>query len=608
MATRYAEQDKDLALKDAKAAESRGKATKIVRDVTLAGSRASEENTVYLSRNLIEVQAALSRGASQARLSGAAARNTIFDEAPVSSRRPPSAVPASSSRGIAPIVKGPKSSVDLALRAFGIGIASILVAGFATILASMFLAQMSNTGSGVSSSSYSSILFGVFLGTFTLTAIPLVLAFIGLSDAPVNVSSEPSWWQLLWTSGKKIKSNERNAFFLDFSTISPSEVPVTTSGATEAVPPATPEPEPEPPAGFPFPEITPEPQVLENTPGMEMGRASLMRFLGGAVAIIKGANAQFDPYSKFGMHLIIAGAADTLGKQSGLDVAQRLRLTHEALEVLGAKGNLAQNFCEKLEEYFQTPRYLAMVQAGSTAMQRMLDKDTAPYNELIVAMKDWNAPPPAAPSQNIITVMFTDMVGSTSITQDRGDELAQILVRTHNSIVRGALKDFGGREIKHTGDGIMASFNSTSSAVEATIAIQQAVVKESKDLNLHLRIGLNAGEPIQEEDDLFGTTVQLAARICAKADLDQIFVSNVVRELSAGKPLRFVPKGLFELKGVKEPQALYEVIWRIGDLIMADAPIPASPLPSPTQDAVSDTLPQAAGLGNPFAPPPTIRR
>jgi len=130
-----------------------------------------------------------------------------------------------------------------------------------------------------------------------------------------------------------------------------------------------------------------------------------------------------------------------------------------------------------------------------------------------------------------------------NITQDRGDDRAQVLVRTHNAIVRKALVEFSGHEVKHTSDGIMASFTSTANAVEATIIIQCEVDRESRDLNLHLRIGLNAGEPIQEEDDLFDTTVQLAARICAQAGQNQIFVSNVVKELCAGKPFRFVPRG-----------------------------------------------------------------
>ena len=132
----------------------------------------------------------------------------------------------------------------------------------------------------------------------------------------------------------------------------------------------------------------------------------------------------------------------------------------------------------------------------------------------------------------------------------------------HNTVVRAALKSHRGNEIKHTGDGIMASFDSCPDAVESAITMQTDLARRRKkdpDIPLHIRIGVNAGEPIAEDGDLFGTTVQLAARICDKADNDGIFVSSVVRELSAGSNVKCENKGTFELKGVEEPPSLYGV-------------------------------------------------
>ena len=131
------------------------------------------------------------------------------------------------------------------------------------------------------------------------------------------------------------------------------------------------------------------------------------------------------------------------------------------------------------------------------------------------------------------------------MTQTYGDKLAQELVHRHNTIVRQALTACNGEEIKQTGDGIMASFVWASNALDAAIAIQRAVNeynRESPTVPLEIRIGLNSGEPIVENNDLFGLTVQIAARICAKADKNQIFVSSVVKELAAGKS--YVFKGL----------------------------------------------------------------
>jgi len=168
-----------------------------------------------------------------------------------------------------------------------------------------------------------------------------------------------------------------------------------------------------------------------------------------------------------------------------------------------------------------------------------------------------------APS-GLVTVLFTDIEGSTTITQRLGDAEAQEVLRTHNTIVRDALKAHGGSEIKHTGDGIMASFVSVSGALGCAIAIQRAVaalVREDPEMPLRVRIGLNAGEPVVEDEDLFGTAVQLAARICAHAEPGQIVVPTVVRELAAGKGFLLADLGEVALRGFEDPVRLYELRW-----------------------------------------------
>lgn len=161
----------------------------------------------------------------------------------------------------------------------------------------------------------------------------------------------------------------------------------------------------------------------------------------------------------------------------------------------------------------------------------------------------------------LVIILFTDLAESTSLTQRLGDALAQELVRAHNAIVREALHSHGGTEIKHTGDGIMASFVSASSALECAVAIQRAVEKRG-DRNLQVHIGLNAGEPVAEEGDLFGTAVQLARRICDHATAGEILVPDAVRHLVGGKQFLFADSGDVALKGFEDPVRLYEVRWR----------------------------------------------
>ena len=162
------------------------------------------------------------------------------------------------------------------------------------------------------------------------------------------------------------------------------------------------------------------------------------------------------------------------------------------------------------------------------------------------------------------TILFTDIEGSTSLTQRVGDAKAQELLHAHNRIVRDALTAHGGTETKHTGDGIMASFTSASAALECAIAIQRALAQhnESAEQPIGVRIGLNAGEPVAEEEDLFGTAVQLAARICAHAEPGQVLLPEGVRHLVAGKRFLFADIGEIALRGFEDPVRLFEVRWR----------------------------------------------
>jgi len=163
------------------------------------------------------------------------------------------------------------------------------------------------------------------------------------------------------------------------------------------------------------------------------------------------------------------------------------------------------------------------------------------------------------------TILFTDMENSTSMTQQMGDADAQELVRAHNAIVRDALRAHGGSEIKHTGDGIMAAFPSAARAIDCAIVIQRGCdshALEHPTAPLRMRIGLNAGEPVAEERDLFGAAVQLAARVCTSAGPGQILASDVVRQLAAGKRFLWSDQGHVALRGFEDPVRLYEVKWR----------------------------------------------
>ena len=159
------------------------------------------------------------------------------------------------------------------------------------------------------------------------------------------------------------------------------------------------------------------------------------------------------------------------------------------------------------------------------------------------------------------TIFFTDIVGSTDMTQRLGDEAAFGVLGVHDRIVRDALAANSGMEVKHTGDGIMAAFVSAACAVRCAMTVIQEVSAHGANAQppLQVRIGIAAGEPIEHAGDLFGTAVQLAARLCAHAEPTQILISNVVAELCAGKRLPIRDFGHLNLRGFEQPMQAHLV-------------------------------------------------
>lgn len=172
--------------------------------------------------------------------------------------------------------------------------------------------------------------------------------------------------------------------------------------------------------------------------------------------------------------------------------------------------------------------------------------------------------PGSSTAGTLRTILFTDIEGHTPMMQRLGDAEGRIILREHERITREALREFAGNEVKTMGDGFMASFGSTQRALECAVALQRRLSEAAARLPfvLRIRVGVNAGEPIAEEDDLFGSSVIAAARIATQAQGGEILVSNVVRELAAGKGFLFADRGETVLRGFDDPVRLFELRWK----------------------------------------------
>lgn len=168
---------------------------------------------------------------------------------------------------------------------------------------------------------------------------------------------------------------------------------------------------------------------------------------------------------------------------------------------------------------------------------------------------------PTEPSRGLSTILFSDVVSSTEIQAELRDASMRELMRVHDEICRTEISDHGGRVVKTIGDGFMAEFGLPSGAVAAGLAIQQRIRESFADapVPLRLRIGINAGEPVVEEDDLFGSSVVVAKRLESAAEPGDVLVSDVVRQAVLGREFDFVDRGLLELKGFADPVRAWSV-------------------------------------------------
>ena len=445
--------------------------------------------------------------------------------------------------------------------------ASLTVAAIATKIAGAILDPVQD----VADETQSLIMFATFLITFAAVAIPLSSAMLNykvfgggsgsrIKRPAARMPSMPQPKSAEAPPPGEAKAAEEDDFDWgelkdDEETIPELEEGAEGEGSAEEIEDITAGAEDEAAAG----------DGTKEAPAKQASTV-FVKFVNALTTAVRKRRPTLDAFNMFGVDLVMAGAIDVLGQQTGLSPEERRTLLKSSIEAMGVKSATAQAFANKYEEYLGEPRYMPMILAGRSTMESFLNGQDLLQDTIGPVFEQWNKPQAqgAASSSRIMTVMFTDMVGSTDLTQAQGDKAAQNIVRRHNTIVRNALAEHQGKEIKHTGDGIMASFTSAASGVESAVVIQRAIAKynaQHPDQPLHIRIGINAGEPIEEEEDLFGSTVQLAARVCARCDTDQILCTNVVKELSSGRSLTFNSIGGQDLKGFKEQIMLFRVEW-----------------------------------------------
>ena len=600
MHARYPSHGREDALEEAKEVEKmRHVSVRVMREIYYPSNNTTEENIIYsgivkprpastgslMKPGVAPVRAANSRGTYPSRNQG---NNTAFAK------------------------KTSGNVGDFIFRLSIVLLLSALIAIVGTAVASVILKQLA-----ISPSAQSMLLFGIFLAIFLISAVPLVSVYVPLDALSDNSSSGGAASRKNKTSsppGTTSKSAmERANRNLAQSLSNDSEegdkprspntaldalIPVdegawlssdTSQGNSKKEKKSThpkkdkKDQNPEKGKGGketdtpnhntkkedaiaeekPTQKAAEEPPQKPHSPeSFSDARMECMKFLAVILESVKTSHPNIDAYNRFGLNLYIAGACDHLVRTYSLNQEEKGALISQALEVIGTPSEQVRQIVDKLDTYRKEERYRAMIAAGLGAIRSHISGEADPRHAFGGIMKQWNTPQTQKLSSSQVTIVFTDMVNSTGVTQELGDAIAQGIIRAHNTIVRDALALHRGKEVKHTGDGIMATFDDALDAVKASLEIQKKAQEHTErwpKLPLHLRIGMNSGEPIIEENDYFGATVQIAARVCACARTGKVWLSESTKTLIPSfAQLYFFDEGKQSLKGVAEDITLFQ--------------------------------------------------
>jgi class 3 adenylate cyclase len=219
-------------------------------------------------------------------------------------------------------------------------------------------------------------------------------------------------------------------------------------------------------------------------------------------------------------------------------------------------------------EYLAYPRYSSMYDMGYQLSKKFsASKDIETLNlQVSQAFEAWSSHQDVTASHNAAAaILFTDIVDFTSTHQDRGDNWMMRILNAHNDAVREGLHVTGGREIKHTGDGIMASFQSVKDALDAAIIAQRKInefniAHESE--RFEVRVGISYGEPVHIGGDLFGTPVNKAARVLSNTHGEEIAMSS--EAWLEAKSYGYTAKETtgVEFKGFDGIHSLFKINWK----------------------------------------------
>ena len=478
-----------------------------------------------------------------------------------------------------PDIKGPPEDTDVGSRIFMVALNAFGIGAIVAVIAAIALAPMQ--ARNAEPGAYNMLLFFVFAASMLGSGLVLFKIYV-----PVEL--------ILWRSKTPdARTRTIEALLLGSSrteTPRPARPPFRDMPAAPAPPADAPMPTPAantgpdqtsfqiaplgetqatadaaaqdaaPPAAVWPPEIAAAREVARNT---------LFIFTDAALGVLALSRPDMQAFERFGLNLYLGGAAIKacdLVDQTGVVLPQEIRreLLALTLERAGTNAVTVQSFVERLEPSLGRPRYKALAEAGGEAFTAAPDENGQPRHEKLTdLLREWSDPTARGGRAESIVFLLTDIVGSTALTAKLGNSAAQRIVRAHNAVARAAVKDFKGREIKHTGDGMLLTFADAGSAAKAAMYIQQEAhtyATDNPEAPLSLRVGLHTGQAAADEGEYHGEAVLLLDGICAAGEAGQIVCSEEIAA-RAGTNLRFFDLGPKLLKGTEIERKVFRLDW-----------------------------------------------
>lgn len=272
------------------------------------------------------------------------------------------------------------------------------------------------------------------------------------------------------------------------------------------------------------------------------------------------AEARANPKFVHGISLFTIGALFSIEEQIDIFSKRGKAVVHVCLELFVDMHETIAHFVGSLEKYLQDPDAAGWIRSGSRCFRMYRDADFKGLErEFGESFGVYDKIQETLGGRVKVGILFTDIVNSTAMTGELGDDLAQQVIDHHDSTVEGLARRFGGRKVKHLGDGLMLSFGSAHAMAGCAVAVVDAM----KGLHRHpevppyqIRCGGHFGEAIRKADDFFGSTVQLAARVSGSAGNNEARVCSLLIDEKKQVFARFEDCGAATLKGFDQPMLL----------------------------------------------------